>query len=263
MDLLKLKTVQWLSIVGAVAGILGLLAPWESRFRPALMIAVLGLTTVFLLLELEQGRMSLLFTGLSRYYPSFVQSQNDTVLAQTEQEYCYFGVSFSTVLNAFRQWYDVERLGNASIRLLLLDPEATDILEYQARCEHGILDPVSSTAEREVIDGTVRRSRAAITHALSTLATLKDGPSKIEVRFHREKVNHWMHLIDDTHLYVGILRNGQSGLSAPVLLLRPRLRKWTLFNWYQEEWNNIWVQAKSVNLGSFAKPVVDPTGRRH
>jgi hypothetical protein len=249
MDLLKLKTVQWLSIIGAVAGILALLAGWVSPYRAVLMVAVLILTALFLLLELEQGRVSVFFTGLSRYYPSFGQNQTEVVLKAVETEYCYFGISFSTVLNSFRQWYEAERRGNIGVRLLLLDPQATEILEFQARCEYGLLGGDLSTQEAKLIHDTVQRSQAAITHALSTLATLKEGTAKVEVRFHREKVRHWIHLVDNAVAYVGLLRNGENGLTAPVLMLKPRFHKWNLFNCYQEEWQSIWAQAQVVTIG--------------
>jgi hypothetical protein len=250
MDLMQLRTVQWISLVGALAGILGLLALWESRYRTPVMLGVIVLSIVFVLAELQKDRISLLFSGISKFYRSFPQELNQGVFKQVQNEYCYLGITFSSVLNAFRAWHDSELKGNVRIRLLLTDPEATDVLEFQARYERDLFGRSLSAEEQRFVSDSVTRVKNASQLTLSTLATLSPRAPGIEVRLHREKLRKWMHAVDGQQLYVGMLRKGETGLQSPVIVLKPRHGKWSIFNHYLEEFESIWENAKEVTIAN-------------
>jgi hypothetical protein len=249
MDLMKLKTAQWLSTIAAVATIWGLIGLWSSPYRLPLMALVLVLAVGFFVLEMQQDRLAAFFAGVSKFYPLFPQERNVEVFRSVQSEYCYFGVSFSTVLNAFREWHESGRTGNVKVRLLLLDPSESGLLEYQARCELGLLRNGDLTPhDRQLVADTAARSSVATRLVLQTLATLPPGPVKVEVRFHSEKVRHWMHVIDGRLVYVGMLRHGETGLNAPVVILKHRHNKWSLFEYYLEEWEAMWISAKQIPI---------------
>src|ERR1017187_6368405 len=109
MDLMRLKTVQWLTVLGAVAGVLGLLALWRSPYAIAIMWATGLLAAAFLLLEVQRDRLSVFFAGIQKFDRIFSQESNRRVLAEVSTEYCYLGIGFSTVLNTFRAWHESER----------------------------------------------------------------------------------------------------------------------------------------------------------
>jgi len=247
MNLTQLRTAQWLSIIGAVAGVLSLLALWESPFRTPIMAATVVLTLLFFVLEIHRDRLSILFAGIIAFHRSFPQQKNADVFRQVETEYCYLGIGFTTVMNIFRAWYETERKGNVRIRLLLTDPDCSEALEFQARYEHAIFKPDVSPEERKLLDDTARRGRDSIVLALDLLATLPSLSSAVEVRFHREKIRKWVHFINGNLLYVGVLRSGESGLNSPVMVLRPR-NHWSLFDHYREEWESLWSSARSNTL---------------
>jgi len=208
------------------------------------MAGTLMLIVSFFLLELQRDRLSVLFAGITRLYHSFPVESNAQVFRGVETEYCYLGVGFTTVMNAFRSWYESERKGNVRIRLLLTDPEAADVLEFQARYERNLFKRDLSAEERKLIDDTARRARDAITLTLDLLATLPPSSQPIELRFHREKLRKWMHFVNGSRLYVGLLRAGESGLNSPVVVLKPRDRRWSLFDHYREEWESLWEGAR-------------------
>jgi hypothetical protein len=211
------------------------------------MVLVAFFSVVFVAAEMQRDRVSVLFSGISRFYRSFPEEKNKEVFQQVKNEYCYFGVTFSSVINAFRAWHESELKGNVRIRLLLLDPEATDVLQFQARVEKDLFKPALSPEEQKFIDDTVDRVRNATKLTLGYLATLPAHSAQIEVRLHREKVRYWMHLVNGNRLYVGLLRKGETGLVAPVLLLKPRSEHWGLFDCYKEQWETIWESATPVH----------------
>ena len=250
MDLMQLRTVQWISLMGALAGILGLLALWESRYRTPVMLGVIVLSIAFVLAELQKDRVSVLFSGISKFYRSFPQELNQGVFKQVQNEYCYLGITFSSVLNAFRAWHDSELKGNVRIRLLLTDPEATELLEFQARYERDLFRPSLSAEEQRFVSDTVARVKSATQLTLNTLATLPQRGSKIEVRLHKERLRQWMHIVDKEHLYLGMLHKGQTGLQSPVVALKVRHGHWTVFDHYLEVFDGIWENAREVETAT-------------
>jgi len=247
MDLMRLRTVQWVTILGGVASVLSLPVFWQSPYRSYIIAGAALLLLSCLLLELHKGRISVLFSGVSKFYQTFPEDQNRTVFPAVEGEYCYLGISFTSVLNTFRSWHDSERRGAVRVRLLLTDPEADDVLKFQARYEHGLLKPELTAEERRRLDETVARAKNAINLTLHSLAALRSGSNQIEVRLHREKLREWMHLVDGSLLYVGLLRVGETGQRCQVIVLKKR-RRWSMFDHYCEQLESIWNVAKPVSI---------------
>jgi hypothetical protein len=162
------------------------------------------------------------------------------------------------VLNAFRAWHDSELKGNVRIRLLLTDPEATEILEFQARYERDLFRPSLSAEEQRFVSDTVTRVRSATQFTLNTLATLSPRAPRVEVRLHREKLRNWMHAVDGKQLYVGMLRKGETGLQSPVIVLKPRHDHWSVFDHYVEEFESIWEIAVPAEKQIASKAGVTP-----
>lgn len=249
MDLSKLRTVQWISVLGAFAGIISLIVVWESRYRVAVIAGIIVLSVVFMLAELQKDRLSILFSGISKFYSSFSPALNEAVFQQVQSEYCYLGITFSSVLSAFRAWHDSELKGNVHIRLLLTDPEATELLEFQARYERDLFQPSLSVEEKRFIAETVERVKSATEFTLKTVETLPPRAPKVEVRLHRERLREWVHIVDKKHLYLGMLRKGETGLQSPVIVMQPRHGKWTVFNHHLEKFESIWENAKPAQAG--------------
>jgi hypothetical protein len=67
MDLMQLKTMQWLGIVGALASVVGLLAS-DRLFWAAV---IFGVVVVLVVAELQKSRLSVMFSGLSRFHATF------------------------------------------------------------------------------------------------------------------------------------------------------------------------------------------------
>ena len=248
MDLMQLKTVQWLSILGAFAGILGLFALWESPWRPWCMAAILALSVLFYVLELKKDRLTVLVSGAHRYIRSFSVDDNSVVFDSIQKEYCYFGISFDSVKTAFLSWYVDRRRGDCKIRLLLMNPDADELLHFQARYEKKFFGKDLTSAEQEIIDNIVERTKLAIRSTLQSLATLPTAPANIEIKFHQNCAREWTHEVDNQILYLGMLRSGSRGLDAPVLLLKRR-KYWSMFDHYHDGWESLWE--RSGNLIEF------------
>jgi len=251
MDLTRLRTAQWLTIVGSVAGVLSLFALWESPYRSPIMVATVTLAVLGLLVEVHRDRVSVFFAGVRKLHSSFPQEMNKKVLSEIQSEYCYLGIAFTTVANAFRSWYESDRKANVRIRILLTDPDALDVLEFQARYEHNLFKNQLSTEEQRLVEQTMRRAQDAIKLTLDLFNTLPPNVPSIEIRFHREKLRKWMHFVNGDTLYLGILRAGESGLRSPAIVLGAVRNRWSLYDHYVEEIQSLWsssVPATPTNL---------------
>jgi hypothetical protein len=249
VDLTRLKTTQLLSILGTVAGIWSLVALSE-RYRWPLLAGITVLIVLFLILEIQTDRLSVFFAGMAKFYRTFPERSNAEVFQAIGSEYVYMGVGFTTVMVPFRSWYEGDRKANVRIRLLLTDPSASDVLEFQARYEHNLLNKDLTEAQRKLVDDTARRGRDAITYTLDLLSTMPSPSGVLEVRLHRERIRRWMHFVDGNTLYVGVLRAGESGLNSPVMVLKPSPSRWSLFDHFREELESTWEGSRPVQIGT-------------
>ena len=248
MDLMKLRSIQWLTIIGALAGIIGLIALWDSPWRNATIVFTLVTSALFFVIEVYKDRVSVVFSGLRRFHRTFPVQQNPRVFEGVQSEYGYLGVSFASVLVTFRAWCEKGKAGNVKIRLLLTDPEAVEALEFQARSECGIWQSSLSEEQNDIITRSVRKVQDAIRLTVDSVRAMAPAGPHIEIRYHREKLRKWMHTINGDLLYVGLLRNAESGLFCPVIELKKRHGKWSLFDHYHDEWEALWEAATPVPL---------------
>ena len=68
MDLTRLRTVQWLTILGAVAGVLSLIGLWESPYRSPIMLVTVVLAVLGFLVEMHRDRVSVFFAGVRKLH---------------------------------------------------------------------------------------------------------------------------------------------------------------------------------------------------
>ena len=240
MDLAQLRVVQLLAFVGSVAGILSLIALWGSPYRITAMVLSVVLSVFALLLETHRDRTSVFFAGVRKLYSSFPPEKNREVFKTVLNEYCYLGIGFTSVASTFRAWYESERKPNTRIRILLTDPDATDALEFQARYENNLFKSQLSQDEQQLIQQTVKRAQDGIRLTVDLIKTLSPASPPVEVRFHREKLRKWIHLVNGDSLYLGILRAGVSGLNSPTIVLKPVKKRWGLFDHHFEEFQTLW-----------------------
>ncbi len=249
MDLLKLRTVQWITILGSIGTVVSLLALWDSPYRVLCTVAALILPLATGLIELQKDRINVFFAGIRKYHPTFPVEDNTDMFQSIEKEYSYLGVSFGSVLNSFRSWYgSSDRRANISIRLLLVDPGANDVLEFQARYEKNLWGENLSEAQKRMIDDIVQRAKDSTKLVLDTLATLPAADPPIEVYFHRERIRKWMHIVNGNTIYVGMLPMGNDGLRAPAMELKREPGKWRLFDYHRDEWDSILKTARRIQI---------------
>ncbi len=250
MDWPKYWIVQLISVLGGISGILGLLAMWNSAWRGPLMIGVVIFCVLFFIAEHQKDRVTVLFSGVQRYYRAFGVNQNAAVFELVRNQYRYFGITFSSVKTVFTNWYLNERRGSPEIQILLSDPEADDILEFQARYETNLLTDPLTPEQRERVRLIVDRTKASIHSTLASFAALPGASPHLEVRLHRDRARRWTHEVDGETLYLGLLRRGSSGMNSSVMVLNRR-KDWTLFDHHHDGWEGLWEASKRVNLTSW------------
>jgi hypothetical protein len=172
MDLAQLRMVQWLAIIGSMAGILSLMALWESPFKLPIIIATVVLIIFGFLVEIHRDRVAIFFSGVRRLHSSFAPEMNRAIFATVRTEYCYLGVGFSTVSTTFRSWYESDRKPNVRIRLLLTDPDAIDVLEFQARYEHNLFGDGLTSEQQDILKKTICRAQDSIKLTIDLVRTL-------------------------------------------------------------------------------------------
>jgi len=198
------------------------------------------------LLEQSAHRVSVLFSGMKRYYQQFPPQHNAEIFRRVQREYCYLGISFRTVFAEFEHWYRRECRPETRVCLLVADPEDSGLLEYQARFQLGYSKTDLTAEQSRQVSAKISSTSAAIRNTLQLIATLPDAGSHIEVRFHREHLRKWMYLIDGREVYVGLLQHGKDGLDGPVMVLGEGRQAWTLFQHFQEEWDSLWRDAEPL-----------------
>lgn len=262
-DFMSLGFVKWVQFVSGSVGIVAVVvAMLKEPYRQPVLIGSAVLFGLLGLLGLHRYRVHVRLQGRLKgvvssvhEITSFPLEANAEVFRAVETEYCYLGITFTSVLAAFRSWFERERRGSPKVRILVTDPDAREVLEYQARYELDLFSDSLTKAQQEQIVQSVERTRAAIAHALHALGGLPQAPGQIEVRYHREKLRKWAHYVNGREAYVGILRKGESGLKSPVLVLSRQEGLWTLSDHYQEEWESLWQEGrKAVLPGAGGKP---------
>ena len=250
MDWPKYWIVQVISVLGGISGILGLLALWDSPWRRPLMLGVTIFCVLFFLAEYQKDRVTVLFSGVKRYYRHFGGDQNTAVFAQIEEQYRYFGITFDSVKTVFTNWYLHHRRGSPTIQILLSDPDAANILEFQARYECDLFTDPLTPDQKQRLNLIVERTRTNIRSTLATLAALPRAVPPIEVRLHQDRARRWTHEVNGQTLYLGLLRSGANGLNSPVFVLN-RSGNWTLFNHHHDGWEGLWQASTAVDLNTY------------
>ena len=242
MDYTKLRVFFWLSVAGSAASLLSVMLP-KYRLYGVLGLVVLVPSALFL--EAWTGLLSVIRSGMHRFYRSFPVVGNHSVFDTVKLEYCYLGISFDTVFSQFEDWYRFRRPLNVKIRLLLLDPapEADDIARFQVAHQVGAAGNAAELAAM---------TRRRVEDRVGELMALPQASHLIEIRFHRQTLRHWMHLIDGKWAWTGLLPKGKPGIEAPIMVLKRRPEEWTLLDLYQEEFEALWEASRKPALASGA-----------
>jgi hypothetical protein len=105
LDWPKYWIVQVISALGGICGILGLLALWDSPWHRPLLIGITVFCILFSLAEHQKDRVTILFSGVKRYYRVFGVDQNAAAFGLVREQYRYFGITFDSVKTVFANWY--------------------------------------------------------------------------------------------------------------------------------------------------------------
>jgi hypothetical protein len=232
-NLAEMISIQWVAVLGGIAGIVALFVPPDSPLKWWLLGLLTLLVVVFVIVEGQRHRLSVFSSGLVEYIRSFPENRNAEVLEDVSREYCYLGVTFSTFLTSFCNWFERHRKGQVKVRLLLADPDDLAMFQAEARYLSG-----GSAATEEQIHRLAQQRIQELTAALRRMARLADR-THIEVRFHKQLLHEWMHIVDDRQLAVGLLRHGEDGLECPVAVLR-RMAQPGLFDHYHGWFEYLW-----------------------
>jgi len=237
MASVEARVLFWFGIAGSAASLVAILAIRESRVYYLLAVAGLLLATAALL-NTGLRIQAFVRSGLVRFFRTFPAAANYAVFGRVTSDFCYLGVSFDTSFSQFENWYQIHRPATAKrIRLLLVDPGATEVLEFLAR-HHGI--------PPERLPGAVAADKAKIDAGIKALLAEPDADRLIQIRLHRERLRYWMHMVDGHTVWAGLLPQGRPGIEAPVMVLKPRLGEWTLFDLFKEEFEELWATSTPV-----------------
>lgn len=247
MNFMEYRTLQVLTLLAVPISVLALPAVWEFEHRYVVVGAAIALVALLAALEHNWHRMSVFFAGLRRYHQKFGVEKNRKVFAQVEREYCYLGVSFTSVLPSYRDWVENGKARQRTTRLLLADPEAAERLWMLACHERGYAPGQLDDRQRQEVESAAVATAAAIRTTLASMAAFNAAGVPVEVRLHQEKLNVWMHRVDGELMYVGMLRPRESGLHGPVLELARR-RAWSVFDHFSDEWESAWQAAARLDL---------------
>jgi len=222
---------------------------WPHRhYVNGLLVATVGLV---MYIGFRHRSQTVEKSGIVAYEEPFEVDRTKEVLAECESEYRYYGISFASVREQVLRWH--EKHQHCKLRLLVADPDWAETLQFQARHELGFTGPEDRlTAEQKrIIDEHVEGSQARIRETLLEVRKLNRYANRVEVRLHRERLRIWMHLVDEHTVYLGVLRQKESGRQAPMLVLE-RKKKWSLFDHYAQEWDSMWDLSKEYPLESAA-----------
>jgi len=204
---------------------------------------------VYLLSGKYRRLYKLIKAGGRGYYNSFDQEDNYKVFEESNQTFCYMGISANSIIELFRKWI----ASNPTVKsysFLLMNPDSHN-LRRQKAFERGIdLNADLSELDRSLhlaINEDVEAEKKRITSAIAVLKTLqpfKEG--KLTIRFYEEFPPWWMYIIDDQKVFVGILEKGKRGQNSPVMEISKVHEFSSLYNTFRNIWEIMWLNAKEV-----------------
>ena len=226
--------------------------PWILAGKIRLSILLFGVLIIsipYLLFTKYKRLFKLIKAGMDGYYYSFDLSENRKVFRETQNTFCYLGISSNSILEDFRKWTGENHLINKYL-FLLTDPESS-ALKRQIAYEKGVgleTDLSSlSTQLSQIIENDVKTERERISSAIDVLKNLipyKEG--KLVIRLHNEFIPWWMYIIDDKKIYLGILEKGKRGQDSPAMVISKNPDYPSPFDPFKNTWDRMWADAKEV-----------------
>lgn len=223
---------------------------WAGKIRLSILLfGVLIILIPYLLFTKYKRLFKLLKAGMDGYYYSFDLSENRKVFRETQNTFCYLGISSNSILEDFRKWAG-EGLSTNKYLFLLMDPESP-ALKRQIAYEKGIsLDTDLSTLNAQLsqtLEHEVETEKSRIYSAIEVLKNLlpfKNG--SLRIRLHKEFVPWWMYLIDDKKIYLGILEKGKRGQDSPAMVISKNPDYPSPFDPFKNTWDRVWADATDV-----------------
>lgn len=243
-------------IINLVASLFGsvLLSsiPWilagKIRFS-ILLFGVLIISIPYLLFTKYKRLFKLIKAGMDGYYYSFDLSENRKVFRETQNTFCYLGISSNSILEDFRKWVGESHSVNKYL-FLLTDP-GSPALKRQIAYEKGVsLDTDLSSLNTQLsqaIEHEVETEKKRIYSAIEVLKNLlpfKNG--KLWIRLHKEFIPWWMYLLDDKKIYLGILEKGKRGQNSPAMVISQKPDYPSPFDPFKNTWDRMWADATDV-----------------
>ena len=223
--------------------------PWILAGKIRLSILFFGLLIIsipYLLFTKYKRLFKLIKAGMDGYYYSFDLSENRKVFHETQNTFCYLGISSNSILEDFRKW--TGETHSIKKYLFLLTNSESPALKRQIAYEKGIsLDTdlsslnaqLSQTIEHEV-ETEKERIHSAI-EVLKNLPPFKNG--KLSIRLHKEFIPWWMYIIDDKKIYLGILEKGKRGQDSPAMVISKNPDYPSPFDPFKNTWDRMWADA--------------------
>lgn len=231
-----------------VSGLLSSI-PWilagKIRFSIVL-FGVLIISMPYLLFTKHKRLFKLIKAGMDGYYYSFDLSENRKVFHETQNTFCYLGISSNSILEDFRKWAD-ENHSLDKYLFLLTDPDSS-ALKRQIAYEKGVsldadlssLNAQLSQAIEHEVETEKKRIRSAI-EVLKNLPSFNNG--KLSIRLHKEFIPWWMYIIDDKKIYLGILEKGKRGQDSPAMVISKNPDYPSPFDPFKNTWDRMWADA--------------------
>jgi len=187
-------------------------------------------------------------SGIQQYIPEYNNEENRKTRRSVKKNYGYIGVTGKSIKTDFIEWIEnLPENDRKTFKILLMKPGSQFFL-MQVLHKHGYSsqDKRIPESEKKEIESEVESQITNVKSTVKDLMTTKVfRQGRLQIRYYDEYLHHYMEIIDNKRIVLGLLQKGHSGYEEAVLILKPTLgilrsKTISLFDTYADVWDRLW-----------------------
>jgi len=223
----------------------------EGRLETLWLVAAAVVLVLFLFLLLYYffNVTSRYTSGVKKFYKNYTREINRQRWSRVKKTYKYAGVTGRCIKVDFINWLSkLPANDNREFKFMLMKPDSS-FFRMQVLHKYGfssgngdIPAPVKRDIDEEV-QSLVENVKSTV-RDLKTTAAYKEG--RLGIRYYDEYLHHYLEIIDDSQIIVGLLHKGRTGYEDAAVLLNKynnrlfRRKNISMYDTYMDVWDRLW-----------------------
>jgi len=187
-------------------------------------------------------------SGIEQYIPKYTIEENHKIWESVKNNYKYLGVTGKSIKVHFIEWIEnLPQSDKKTFQIILMKP-GSQFFKMQVLHKHGYSsqDKKIPESEKKEMDLEVESQITNVESTVKDLMTTKVfRQGRLQIRYYDEYLHHYMEIIDNKRIVLGLLQKGHSGHEEAVLILKPKRgilqsKTISLFDTYADVWDRLW-----------------------